>query len=144
MAASAIVGRPDPVHERTSRFRGYGYDTSIDTTTPHTDARIDAGILAAFADVAASLYASEVLDDALARLTDAAVRVVDGCEMASVSLLDNKSIRTTAATDPVAELGDRIQYATGQGPCLQVMRGTDGVVLGALNMLPAVGCNQTQ
>lgn len=81
--------------------------------------QVDADSLAAFADVAVSLYASEVLDEALARLTGAAVRVIEGCEMASVSLLEHKRIRTAGATDPVAEQGDRIQYATGQGPCLE-------------------------
>lgn len=83
------------------------------------DQHIDAEVVTGFADMAASLYASEVLDAALGRLTDAAVRLVEGCEMASVSLRDGKAIRTVGATDRVAEVGDRIQYATGEGPCLQ-------------------------
>jgi GAF domain-containing protein len=84
-----------------------------------TITRSDPDVVAAFADVASSLYASELLDEALSRLTCAAVRLVEGCDMASVSLRQGNTIRTVGATSRVAEVGDSIQYATGEGPCLQ-------------------------
>jgi GAF domain-containing protein len=90
----------------------------IDPAASDRESSIGADIVTAFADVASALYASEVLDEALCRLTSAAVEVIAGCEMASVSLLQGKQIRTVGATNRVAEQGDRIQYATGQGPCV--------------------------
>ena len=84
-----------------------------------TTTRFDPDVLTTFAEVATSLYASEVLDEALGRLSAAAVRLIDGCDMASVSLLDRGTIRTVGATSKVAEQGDLIQYDTGQGPCLE-------------------------
>ena len=113
-----------------------GPDTSATVTWVHTDEvpprgdaltdlgrpdadRIDRAVLEAFADSAVSLYVSEDLDEALGRLTQAAVALVDGCDMASVSLLAGSSIRTAGATDPVADRGDLIQYECREGPCLE-------------------------
>ncbi|MBV9253513.1 MAG: ANTAR domain-containing protein [Actinobacteria bacterium] len=72
-----------------------------------------------FADTAGSLYVSENLDEALGRLTAAAVHLIDGCDMASVSLVKGRELGTAGATDVVAQLGDQIQYQCGEGPCLE-------------------------
>ncbi|HZQ87528.1 MAG TPA: ANTAR domain-containing protein [Acidimicrobiales bacterium] len=103
------------VHTDEASPRG---DPLTDLGRPDAD-RIDRAVLEAFADSAVSLYVSEDLGEALGRLTQAAVAVVEGCDMASVSLLAGGSIRTAGATDPIAERGDHIQYECKEGPCLE-------------------------
>jgi GAF domain-containing protein len=77
-----------------------------------------AELLAAFIETAHSLYASEDLDETLGRVTAAAVDVIGGCDLASVSSLEEGGILTRAATGSLARDVDAIQYASGEGPCL--------------------------
>jgi hypothetical protein len=79
-------------------------------------------LLSAFADTARSLYASEDLNETLERITGAALDVIGGCAMASVSVLDGTRVFTRAATDPVADRADALQYTLGEGPCLDAAR----------------------
>lgn len=51
-----------------------------------------------------------------------AVEVVDGCDHASLMLLDGERGRTAAASDEVARRGDAIELELGDGPCLDVLR----------------------
>ena len=79
-------------------------------------------VVLAFADTARSLYASEDLNDTLARITAAALDVIGGCAMASVSVLDGTRVSTWAATDSAATRADALQYKLGEGPCLDAAR----------------------
>jgi hypothetical protein len=50
------------------------------------------------------------------------VRNVEGCDAASVSLVYAKRrVDTPAASDDLATLGDRLQQALGEGPCLDAI-----------------------
>jgi transcriptional regulator with GAF, ATPase, and Fis domain len=71
-----------------------------------------------FAEVARHVHASADFEDSLRRITDTAVSAVAGCEAASISLLDKDRPVTHGATDQLAYHGDQIQYAEGEGPCL--------------------------
>lgn len=68
-------------------------------------------------DSLALLEISDDVDDTMRRVTSAVRKLIDGCDMCSVSALDGGRIHTVGATDPVAEAVDAIQYETREGPC---------------------------
>lgn len=77
----------------------------------------------AFAEVARDLLDRGSVQATLEEITALAVREVDGCEFAGISLLHKGGrITSPAATDPLAERADQIQYTTGQGPCLESIK----------------------
>ena len=71
-----------------------------------------------FAQIASHVHASEDYEDSMRRITDAAVHAVEGCEVASISLLERSGPVTHAATGELADRGDTIQYEEREGPCL--------------------------
>jgi transcriptional regulator with GAF, ATPase, and Fis domain len=77
-----------------------------------------AALVEAFAAIASSLHASEDYEQTLRRITETAVATVDGCEAASLSLVQDGGPVTRAATSPLATRGDQMQYDEGEGPCL--------------------------
>ncbi len=83
------------------------------TGTQPTRALIDE-----FAQIAAHVHSSEDYEDSMRRITDAAVHAIDGCEVASISLLERSGPVTYAATGSLADRGDAIQYEEREGPCL--------------------------
>lgn len=53
---------------------------------------------------------------------DLAVQNVGGCDAASVSIVyARRKVDTPASTDDMAVVGDRLQYETGEGPCLSAI-----------------------
>lgn len=75
-----------------------------------------------FAQLASELRA-EPPDEATAdkqwrRLGELAVAHVPGCSWSSITELHAGKARSLAASDPVAELLDQLQYELGEGPCL--------------------------
>jgi len=81
--------------------------------THPTDALVEA-----FASIASSIRAFEDYEQTLRQITETAVDTVDGCEAASLSLLERGAPLTRAATSPLASQGDRLQYDESEGPCL--------------------------
>lgn len=76
-----------------------------------------------FAQVERLLVAADDLDETLARVCQLAVSLIKGCEHAAITLIEaNRPWKTRGATDPLPELVDRLQYDTGQGPCLDAIR----------------------
>lgn len=76
-----------------------------------------------FAEVERLLVSADDLDETLARVCQLAVSLIDGCEHAAITLIEGTRAWTTrGATDPVPELVERLQYDTGQGPCLDAIR----------------------
>ncbi len=75
------------------------------------------------ADVAGEEDAAVLTAVLWARMVEAAVHTVPGCNHAGVSLVHRQGrIDTTAASDDVASAVDAIQYEVGQGPCLEAIR----------------------
>ncbi|ROS73301.1 GAF and ANTAR domain-containing protein [Cellulomonas sp. PhB143] len=68
------------------------------------------------------------LEQTLARTAELAVALVDGCDAAGISFVARGGrIETPAATDDVARRGDELQYALGEGPCLDAVRDAEVV-----------------
>lgn len=58
----------------------------------------------------------------MARVTEAAVLAVHGCEHASITLVVDGRPSTPAASSTQARLLDQAQYDCGEGPCLSAVR----------------------
>lgn len=73
---------------------------------------------------------SQTLESTLERVVEAALQQIvglvcsalDGCSMASITLLDQDGPHTVASTSDVAERVDASQYASESGPCLHAYR----------------------
>lgn len=76
-----------------------------------------------FAAVARQLQEQPTEDATLDQAVAIAVEVIDGCDYACVSLVDNqRKVKTVAATDPVVIQGDALQDELDEGPCLNSLR----------------------
>src|SRR4051794_30321535 len=67
------------------------------------------------ADVPSSAHA--VRDAALGSLAASAAANIPGVDFASITVQDAEGLRTLAATDPLAEKVDALQYDLREGPC---------------------------
>ena len=54
-------------------------------------------------------------------VVDSAVRLIQGCDHASVLVLEKGSFRTVASSDPLGFAIDQMERETGQGPCLDAI-----------------------
>lgn len=76
----------------------------------------------AFAALAEELYDSETFDDVLQRIAQAAVSTVAGCDVASITIVEEGQYRTAAATDATATAVDKAQYQAEEGPGLDALK----------------------
>ncbi|MCM6779004.1 GAF and ANTAR domain-containing protein [Nocardia sp. CDC159] len=76
-------------------------------------------LAAAYAAASGLLLSEHTVSAALAVISSLAVDVLPPSCGAGISLLDDRGCRTTsAATDPIVERADLVQYELGEGPCL--------------------------
>jgi len=78
--------------------------------------------LAGVSGLAQVVVPNEDLDATLQRVADLALREVDDCDMAGITLLRDGRPVTAVFTDPEAPEIDTAQYASGSGPCLDAFR----------------------
>ena len=74
-----------------------------------------------FAEVARTLRAEGSVQATLEKIVQLAVKTVNGCDHAGVTLVEHGKVRTPAASDDVPRLVDGVQYETGEGPCLDAI-----------------------
>ncbi|MCW2538359.1 MAG: hypothetical protein JWN95_84 [Frankiales bacterium] len=72
-----------------------------------------------FAALGAELRGVGDHESALLRIVELAVKHVDGCDWASITLVQGPKCRGLANTDPVAAHVDSIQHTLHEGPCVQ-------------------------
>jgi GAF domain-containing protein len=89
----------------------------------------DLGLAEAMAQAARALHAPETLEEVLERLVRAACTAIPGVDYAGVSIARRTGIETMAATDPIVEEADQLQYQLGEGPCLDAMAGQQVAVV---------------
>ncbi|MBM9465663.1 GAF and ANTAR domain-containing protein [Nakamurella leprariae] len=73
-------------------------------------------------EVARSLQAEPDLHRTLQGIVDSAVANVDNAQYAGITTVKGRDMATPAFTDELVEQVDRVQYETGQGPCLDAIR----------------------
>jgi GAF domain-containing protein len=78
--------------------------------------------LAGVSGLARVVVPNEDLDATLQRVADLALREVDDCDMAGITLLRDGRPVTAVFTDPEAPEIDTSQYSSGSGPCLDAFR----------------------
>jgi serine phosphatase RsbU (regulator of sigma subunit)/putative methionine-R-sulfoxide reductase with GAF domain len=74
------------------------------------------------AEVARLMQSEGTAQRTLQKMVELAPTMVSGCDYAGVSLVAGDNFTTPAASDSVPGAVDRIQYETGQGPCLDAIR----------------------
>jgi GAF domain-containing protein len=91
-------------------------------------------LVGVFARMSGLLLTEQTVDTALNTITSLAIDTIAGSAGSGVSLLDRGGRRTTsAATDPVVERLDTLQYQLDEGPCLSAWRDQTVVGSGALD-----------
>ncbi len=76
---------------------------------------------AVFADMARLLEAEPDLVSTALQICELAKDAL-ACDFAGITLLHGRNrVETVAATDPLVERGDALQYEYGEGPCLQAI-----------------------
>ena len=75
-----------------------------------------------FADIAQLLAAGQNAGATLQKVCALAVEHIRGCDHAGISLIERHRIHTRGSTDQVPTIVDRIQYESGEGPCLDAIR----------------------
>jgi serine phosphatase RsbU (regulator of sigma subunit) len=74
----------------------------------------------AIAEVARRLQAERTAQETLQKMVELAASTIGGCDHAGVSIV-NAGVDTPAASDDVPRRVDRIQYESGEGPCLDAI-----------------------
>ncbi len=70
------------------------------------------------AQMARDLLSEDTVESTLDRIVSVAVARIDGCDEASIMVLDReRKLRTVASTSEVGRESDRIQAKLGEGPC---------------------------
>jgi anti-anti-sigma regulatory factor len=73
-----------------------------------------------FASLTEALLDADGLDAVMRRIVAAAMVIVPGADLVSVTLrTTDGALSTPAHTDPIAEELDHVQYRTGRGPCIE-------------------------
>lgn len=82
----------------------------------------DAAVAGVFQSLATLVYASDDFSAVHQAVVDAAPRLVEGCDHASLMLRNTDGrFLTAAASDDVAELIDTYERELGEGPCLDAI-----------------------
>lgn len=74
-----------------------------------------------FRQLSALVYAGADSSSVHEALVGASVRLIDGCERASLMLRANDHYTTAASTDEIAYRIDQIELEVGEGPCLDAI-----------------------
>jgi GAF domain-containing protein len=67
------------------------------------------------------VFDREDFDEVHQALCDAALRLVDGCEHASIMVAEKGRLRTAAASDDIARRIDELEREIGEGPCVDAI-----------------------
>jgi GAF domain-containing protein len=80
------------------------------------------GVARNLSELARELQAEPTLESLLQRVVDAAVAEIAPARQAGISEIAPKRVYTRAATDPLVQQIDDLQYRLGEGPCLTSLR----------------------
>lgn len=86
-----------------------------------------------FGDMARALAETGDAQVVLDRVVHLAVRHLDACEFAGITVVDNRAVSSPASSSDAARTIDEIQAETGQGPCLDAIRHEDVFTTGDVN-----------
>ena len=88
-----------------------------------------ADLHAQLAEASRELHAEPDTKHTLERSVALATELIPNCHYAGISMVHrDRTIDTPAATDQMARRGDELQYALGEGPCLDAIWHYDTVI----------------
>jgi putative methionine-R-sulfoxide reductase with GAF domain len=80
------------------------------------------GLAAKLSELARALEDEDDVEATLQAIVDAAIDTVPGARYAGLSVVEGRrKVTTQAGTDELVFAVDRVQYETGQGPCLDAV-----------------------
>ena len=71
----------------------------------------------------------ETLESTMTKISEVSVRLIKGCDLASVSLVENGQVETPGASDEVAIDLDREQYRADSGPSLEAIKQANKMII---------------
>lgn len=83
----------------------------------------------AFARLSRELLAEPQTELTLQKVVEMAATVIPGCDYAGVTLRHRDRLETPAASDPMVNELDNLQYALNEGPCVSSVRRDETFVL---------------
>lgn len=93
------------------------------TDSPLSDvARASPELAAVLAQMGAVVLSAETIDTTIELVTTLVAQTIPGTTGAGLTLVDARGKRTTAASDPLVEQADALQYQFDSGPCLTAAR----------------------
>lgn len=121
---STIEERPSGQHEaeldqRERRLGGGSEEPTADTPVAEDDN--DRSVASTFAAIALDLFGAGELSEVLRRIVEVATTVIDGCDLASVTMLEGDKFSTPVYTHTNALRVDEVQYSTEEGPCIDAL-----------------------
>lgn len=121
---STIEERPSGQHKAEldvpERRLGEGSEESA-ADTPVAENDNERGVASTFAAIALDLFSAGELSEVLRRIVEAATTVIDGCDLASVTMLEGDKFSTPVYTHTNALRVDEVQYSTEEGPCIDAL-----------------------
>jgi hypothetical protein len=79
-------------------------------------------LVASFSEAARALFSAGSAVDTLRAVADLAVETIDGCDFASIFVLDGGQVITPSGTDPVVAEVDVAQHRAGEGPRSSILQ----------------------
>ena len=93
----------------------------------------DVALAKEFGEIARILIAEADPHATLQRIVSLAVETIDGCEHAGISVIEGRKVTSPASSDEVPAIVDRIQSETGEGPCVDAIKGHEVFQTGRLS-----------
>jgi len=75
----------------------------------------------AWSELAIALFAAGTVQGTLQRIVDLAVEAVEGCDAAGIFTVEKGRVITIAFSAPMVVALDDMQFAAGEGPCLDAL-----------------------
>jgi hypothetical protein len=98
---------------------------------PSADADVELAEI--FAEVARTLLDENDVDATLDRMCELAVKTIDACQAAGISIVEDKRVTSRSTTDDLPCAVDRIQSETQEGPCVDAIKEHEVFVTGSLS-----------
>lgn len=93
----------------------------------------DVELAETFAEVARALLEEHDVDSSLDRICKLAVKTVEACEAAGISIAEGKKVRSRSTTNDLPRLVDEIQSETQEGPCVDAIKEHEVFLTGSLS-----------
>ena len=93
----------------------------------------DVELAEVFADVARALGEEHDVEHTLDRICILAVKTIDGCEAAGISIASGSQITSLSTSDPLPRILDDIQSETQEGPCVDAIKEHEVFLTGSLS-----------